>query len=219
MGTLTTRLRRAALLALTVAAVGVPGEAQADVFTGCAPVSVARVFLPWADPAWYALVPDGGLEQGGERWTFRAGAAVVGGNEPFHVRAPGDARSLALPDGASAATPAVCVGPGHPTLRFFLRNAGPVSGGLAVTVEFDDSVGVRRRVPVATLMAGPAWAPSPVLLVPTNVLSVIAGRWVVFRLPPTAVRGASTTCTSTRTGRAEPHPFGSLEVRAEQAEG
>lgn len=184
MGKLTLRLRRAALLALTAAATGVPGEAHAGVLTPCHPLPVAQVFLPWADPAWYALVPDGGLERGGAGWTLQAGAAVVSGNEPFYVRAPSDAWSLALPQGASAATPPVCAGPGHPTLRFFVRNQGAVRGVLVVKVEFEDAVGVRRIVPVGTVLAGSAWMPSPVLPVPTNVLSLVGGRTVVFHFSP-----------------------------------
>lgn len=184
MGKLTSRLRWAAQLALIAAAAAVPAEAQADAPAPCDPVPVAQVFLPWADPAWYSLVPDGGLEQGGAGWTMRAGAAVVGGNEPYYVRAPSDARSLALPNGASAGTPPVCVGPGHPTLRFFVRNTGAVTGLLAVTVEFVDPLGVLRTVPVGSVTAGSAWMPSPVLLVPTNVLSLVGGRTVTFRFTP-----------------------------------
>lgn len=178
------RLRCAALLVLTVAAAGRSGEAQADIITRCNSGPVAQVFLPWADPAWYVLLPDGGLERGGEGWTLAAGAAVVNGNEPHYVRAPGDVRSLALPGGASAATPPICVGPGHPTLRFFVRNTGAVWSALTVTVEFDDPVGVRRTVLVGTLKAGPAWMPSPVLPIPTNVLALVGTQTVVFRFSP-----------------------------------
>jgi hypothetical protein len=180
MGKLTSPLLCAVLLGLTVVAMRPSAEAQAAIPTACDSGPVAQVFLPWADPAWYALVPDGGLERAGEGWVFARGAAVAGGNEPYSVRAPGDARSLALPDGASAATPPVCVGPGHPTLRFFMRNTGAAHGVLTVTLEFDDPLGVRRTVRVGAVGASAKWMPSPVLAMPTNVLSLISGRTVVL---------------------------------------
>src|SRR5918995_4672663 len=124
MGLFTTLPQRVALVLFAIAVASVPGEAHAQIWSGCAAEPVARVFLPWGDPGWYASVPDGGLEAGGAGWTLRAGAAVVDGNEPFHVRSDSDARALSLPPGASASTPGTCVGPGHPTLRFFLRNMG-----------------------------------------------------------------------------------------------
>jgi hypothetical protein len=182
MGKPISRLRCAALLVLTVAAAGRAGEAQADILTGCKSGPVAQVFLPWVDPAWYALVPDGGFESGGQGWTLDAGAVVVSGNEPYYVRAAGDARSLALPAGASAATPPMCVSPGHPTLRFFVRHIGPAWSDLVVTVDFVDPVGVRRSVLVGSIKAGAAWMPSPVLAVPTNVL----GRTIVVRFSSSA---------------------------------
>ena len=97
-------LRRGLGLALLVllgalAFLALPGPAHA---AGCPDQPLARTFQPWLDPAWYQAAPDGGFESGGDGWRLSGGAAVVAGNEPFFVRAPGDARALSLPAGASA---------------------------------------------------------------------------------------------------------------------
>jgi hypothetical protein len=113
------------------AAAAAPAGAGA---ASCPSPTVAQIFAPWKDPAWYMTVPDGGLEADGAGWTLAGGAAVVSGNEPFYVRAATDRRSLALPTGASATTPTVCIGVEHPTIRFFARNTGSALSRLAVSV-------------------------------------------------------------------------------------
>jgi hypothetical protein len=184
MGKLTFFRLCAPLLALAVVAARPSGEAQAAIPAGCDSGYVAQVFLPWADPAWYALTPDGGFERGGDGWVLDGDAAVAAGNEPHYVRAAGDTRSLALPDGSSAATPPVCVGPGHPTLRFFVRNTGAAASVLNVRVEFADPLGIRRTTAVARVGGVSKWMPSPVLVMPTNVLSLIGAQTVVLHFRP-----------------------------------
>jgi hypothetical protein len=170
---------------LAVVAASVPGEAHAQVFGSCAPGPVARIFLPWGDPAWYESVPDGGLEAGGTGWTLRGGAAVVAGNEPYYVRSQTDTRALSLPPGASASTPDTCVGPGHPTLRFFLRNPGETRAPLRVSVQFTDPAGTERSVPIGWVMGARAWTPSPVLLTAMNSLGLLKAQTVSFRFTST----------------------------------
>jgi hypothetical protein len=173
-------LRRAALLALAVSLAGAPASAHA--WLGACPAQpVAQVFLPWADPAWYEAVPDGGLEAGGAGWALGGGAAVVGGNEPYHVHSASDSRSLALPPAASAASPAVCLGPGHPTLRFFARSDAATRSALTVSAEFADPAGVRRSVPIGVITPTAAWRPSPALPIVLNTLALVGPQQAVFR--------------------------------------
>jgi hypothetical protein len=162
----------------TLAVLALPGPALA---AGCPDQPLARTFQPWLDPAWYMAAPDGGLEAGGEGWALGGGAAVVAGNEPFYAGDRGDARSLALPAGASATTPAVCVGVEHPTLRFFARNTGSPVSTLAVSVVFRDLLGRQRSLPVGAVAAGGEWAPTPVVPVVVNLLSVLGDQQVAFR--------------------------------------
>jgi hypothetical protein len=169
----------ALVLLAALALVALPRPAHA---AGCPDQPLAQTFQPWLDPAWYAAAPDGGFEAGADGWTLGAGAAVVAGNEPFHVGDPGDAYSLALPPGASAATPEVCIGVEHPTLRFFVRNTGSAASVLGVSVSFRDALGVQHSLPVGGVVAGEEWAPSSVVPIVVNALSLVLGeQQVAFR--------------------------------------
>jgi hypothetical protein len=184
-------LRRGLGLALLVllaalAVLALPGPAHAS---GCPDQPLARTFQPWLDPAWYVAAPDGGLEAGAEGWALDGGAAVVAGNEPFYVGDPGDARSLALPTGASATTPPVCMGVEHPTLRFFARNTGSPTSTLVVSVVFRDLLGRERALPVSAIVAGDEWAPTPVVPVLVNLLSLLGDQQVAFRFTALDERG------------------------------
>lgn len=172
-------LRRGLLgLAAVLAVLALPAAAHAS---GCPEQPLERTFLPWLDPAWYTAAPDGGFEAGAAGWTLAGGAAVVAGNEPFLVGGRDDSRSLALPPGAVATTPAVCIGVEHPTLRFFARNAGSATSALSVSVVFRDLLGVRRTLPVGLVAASHDWAPTPVVPVVVNLLSLLGDQQVAFR--------------------------------------
>jgi hypothetical protein len=169
-----------------LAILALPGPAHA---AGCPDQPLARTFQPWLDPAWYVAAPDGGLEAGADGWTLGGGAAVVAGNEPFYVGDRGDARSLALPPGASATTPEICIGVEHPTLRFFARNTGSAASGLAVSVVFRDLLGEQHSLPVGVIAAGDEWAPTPVVPVIVNLLSLLGDQQVAFRFTALDDRG------------------------------
>jgi len=179
-------LRRGLGLALLVilgalAILALPGPAHAS---GCAEQPLDHTFRPWLDPAWYTQAPDGGFEAGASGWTLERGAAVVDGNEPFRVGGTGDASSLALPPGAAATAAPVCIGVEHPTLRFFARNTGSASSSLAVSVVFRDAFGVGQTQSVGVVTAGSDWAPTPVVPVGVNLLSLAGDQQVAFRFAP-----------------------------------
>jgi hypothetical protein len=142
-------LLRAALAALALLVL-LPSAARAD---DCSGQMLDRTFLPWADPALYTPVPEG--------WTLAGGAAVVSGNEPFLA---GDS-SLSLPAGASGTTAPLCIGLGHPTVRFFARNTGNPLSQLRVS-----AVAGGAELPIGLISAGREWAPSPPLLLAANLL-------------------------------------------------
>ena len=161
------------LLALAALAFTAPAASAA-----CPAQPLSKPFTPWLDYADYQAAPDGGLEAGGAGWTLAGGAAVVDGNDPFLA----GSRSLALPDGASAATAPVCLTIAHPTLRFFARG----TGRLTVTVAFRTLLGLTVELPVGVLSGSGAWAPSPILPVLANLVSdqarfrfTAAGDWRV----------------------------------------
>ena len=184
-------LRRGLGLALLVilgalAILALPGPAHA---AGCPEQPLDRTFRPWLDLAWYAQAPNGGFESGASGWTLERGAAVIDGNEPFHVGGSGDASSLALPPGGSATTAPVCIGVEHPTLRFFARNTGDPTSLLTVSVVFRDALGLRHALPVGVVAAGSEWAPTPVVPVVVNLLSLLGDQQVAFRFTAVGDRG------------------------------
>jgi hypothetical protein len=161
----------------TLAILALPGPAHA---AGCPEQPLDRTFRPWLDPAWYTPAPNGGFESGASGWTLERGAAVVPGNEPFHVGGSDHASSLALPSGGSATSTPVCIGVEHPTLRLFARNTGDPTSLLAVSVVFRDVLGVRRSLPVGVVAAGHEWAPTPVVPAVVNLLSLLGEQQVAF---------------------------------------
>jgi hypothetical protein len=154
----------AALTCAVLFATASPARADlVDTLTGgaCAEQVLDRPFLPFADPLSYVLAPGGTFEAGAPGWTLTGGAAVVDGSEPFALHAEGDARSLELPPGSSATSPAMCVGLLHPTLRHVARNRGGLLSRLDVEVVFADGAGTLHAVPLLPVTGLPgAWAPT-----------------------------------------------------------
>ena len=152
------------------------GAASADVVTGNCPGASSQPFLPWADPLFYTLTPDGGFEQGGSGWQLSGGASVVSGNEPWAVSGPGS-HALSLPAGSSAWSPPICVGLLHPTLRAFVRSTGVGLLGLGtLLVEARvTAAGVTLTVPVGTVVAGSGFQPTLPLPLLANLTSPLSG--------------------------------------------
>lgn len=161
-----------ALLAMALFAV----SAQA-----CSNAGAAQVFLPWGDSSSYVLAPDGGFESGGTGWTLSGGAKTVEGNEPFYLHAAADNRSLSLPAGSSALSPAICMAIDTPTFRLVARNTGDTSSGLRVEATYS-LLGLLRTKDVSTVYSGAAWAPSQQM---STVLSLST---VVGTLTPSSIQ-------------------------------
>ena len=81
----------------------------------------AQVFQAWGDDAYYRLAPGGSFD-GGPSWSLAGGARVVSGNEPYRLVA--GTRSLSLPAGSTATSPAMCFAYGDWHARFVVRNTG-----------------------------------------------------------------------------------------------
>jgi hypothetical protein len=163
-------------LALAAAAfVTVPATASAGVLVSsaanCADQSLAQVFLPWADVANYTIAPGGDFEAGAN-WSLSNGAAVVSGNEPFHVGSAGGSRSLALPAGSSATSPPMCVGIEHPDLRFFVRGSNPLAT-LRVQVLFEDAFGTVHSATIGAVTGAGSWTPTAPFPLVVNLLPLL----------------------------------------------
>ena len=160
-------LRRLTVLSIAALALGLGASQPAFASTGCPDRQLDRPFLPWLDPVYYTLAPNGGLESGADAWSLSGGAEVVLGNERFNVRAPGDQYSLFLPSGSSATTGTTCVEILDGTMRFFAMNTGSLLSSLKVEVLYTDAFGTPRAHTIALMLAGARWQPT----LPTALLA------------------------------------------------
>jgi hypothetical protein len=164
-------LRRLSILPLVGLALvaGASDPARAST-TGCPSYSSAQYFLPWLDPAYYTLAPNGGLENGATSWLLSGGAKVVSGSESFRVRGAADRYSLALPSGSSATTGTTCVRTLDATMRLFVTNGGSLLSTLKVEVLYKDALGLPRAQTVGLLAGTARWSPSLPTLLLANLL-------------------------------------------------
>ena len=95
------RTLRLVLLASALLTAGVAGTAKAGVIGTLLPNcgSTSQVFSPWGDNDQYFGFTNNGFESGTSGWTV-SGAAVVKGNEPWHVNGAGSS-SLAIGPGGN----------------------------------------------------------------------------------------------------------------------
>lgn len=152
----------------------------------CAAQSLSKTFLPWWDIADYTALSGGDFEGAGAGWSMSGGAAIANGNESYDVGGSDDSHALSLPSGASATSPAICVGLSHPTLRFFAKRQ---SGGwlslasVRVDVLFETSGGTLATLPIGSVGNGGSWQPTSPMLVVANLLPLLPGEQtpVAFR--------------------------------------
>jgi hypothetical protein len=155
---------------------------------GCEPAWLSKPFHKWLDPMNYTPVVDGGFEKHAKGWTLTRGAQPVAGNEPWKVAGETDQRSLALPEGASATTPPICVGLAEPTLRFFARSSASLVNLLEVEVLFEDAAGTVHALPIGVDLGG-GWHPSLVMPVVANLLPLMPGEQTPVAFRFTALQG------------------------------
>lgn len=149
----------------------------------CPDQIVDSPFARWSDTSPYTLVP-GGTFESPVAWTLAGGAAVVGGNEPFHVHGPTESSSLLLVPGGSATSKPMCVSLDHRTIRMFVRSLTGRFSFFGLEAIYRDSTGAMRTVEFAKLAATARWAPSPAIPYLVNV-----------EVPPT---GSGTTTVAFR---------------------
>jgi hypothetical protein len=166
------------------AATLVPAAAQAA--TPCAKPAASPVFADWGDSANYFLAPDGGFEDGAAGWALRGGAGVAAGNEPFDVGGDAGSRSLSLPPGSSALSPAFCIRPEARTVRWMQR--APRGAAMDVEVVHLDPDATRRGRLLRTVRGG-GWQPSPKVSIPLAGTGADADGSALVALRFTALKG------------------------------
>lgn len=160
-----TRLWLAVGAALTVLAIATPAAlagvtsfagASTDIDAVCGDAKLVQPFAKLGDTGYYALAPNGNLESGSTGWQLSGGASVVSGNEPYYVGSKKDKRVLAIPAGAVATTPAICIGIEYPWSRLFVK--GSAGGTLAVDILWVDPFGQTQATPLSSIGGTGAWA-------------------------------------------------------------
>jgi hypothetical protein len=151
----------AALVALAFAAS--PAGAAAKVSAeGCMPATT-QAFNTAAggfDTNQYFLLAGGSFEAGTPAWTLTGGAALATGNNTAGGDPSPSTSSLSLPAGSSATSPAICVTPAAPTLRFYVRNTGAASAKLGVTVFYSLPSGKPASRQIAQITGTGTWQPT-----------------------------------------------------------
>jgi hypothetical protein len=156
----------AVILALLLAA---PAAQAEEVGGGCPGQVIETPFLPWADDADYTLMPDGDLTQGGAGWNL-GGAEVVDENEPWYVHGGDTPAAVRVETGDTATTPPICITRDHPTMRFFVRNAGGDYGTLTVEAVLPNGQAMAVDV-MFGMDESHEWAPSAIVPIFANLVS------------------------------------------------
>lgn len=178
-----------AVAALSLSAVSANAGVLVSSAPSCDDQPLATPFAPWLDLAQYTPLAGGNFESSSTGWTLSGGAAVAAGNEPFQVRGAADAASLALPSGAMATSPPICVGVEHPTIRFFAKRTNGGLLGLAimrVDVLFENQLGLVTSLPIGIVSGSASWQPTLPMPILANLLPLLPSQHtaVAFSFTP-----------------------------------
>lgn len=131
----------------------------------CAAQATSKPFAQWRDNADYVPVPNSGFEQGLDHWLPFGKASLTADNNPFFISGrKTDAASLTLPEGSSIASASFCGGLAYPTVRMMTRSTNGKPAKAIVTIRYTGRDGLLGALPLGTVTAGPAWAPSEITL-------------------------------------------------------
>ena len=114
---------------------------SADSRSTCDSPTWVRPFLSYEDSGNYVLAPGGAFEAPtAAGWQLSGQARTVAGNEQFFLRGRSDSRSLSLPSGTRAISPAMCVDLTYPHLRLVSKAvSSPGNALLGIEVVYPDS--------------------------------------------------------------------------------
>jgi hypothetical protein len=164
----------AALLALALSglSLGVLSP-SARAAQACKELSLSQPFLKWGDAHYYELATGGDFEKGLTGWSLSGGAKVVTASESYGASGTVGKYSLALPAGATAQSPYVCVEANYPTFRFFARNEGS-SSNVAVEVLYKNTL-LSGGVPSGSAGTSASWAPTAAMQTGAVIGGLLSG--------------------------------------------
>ncbi|MDQ1448971.1 MAG: hypothetical protein QOC79_1942 [Actinomycetota bacterium] len=170
-----------ALACASLGLVAIPASAGllstvAGILPNCGARPTSTAFAAFGDTRSYFLMPGGGFESGAPGWTL-AGSKVVSGNESSFINANTDSHSLAIPSGALAVSPTVCVAMGENTIRLFVKNSGVAGSALHVQALVQNQLTglvLSSGADIQGVAGSTGWSPSSPILIP-NLLGGLLG--------------------------------------------
>lgn len=186
------RLRLVLPVVLAAAAFAAPAS-QAGLISGLVGIvlptcgATSHPFAQFGDNHSYYPLPNAGFESGSTGWTL-TGAGIAKDNEPWMVSGTGR-YALALPPGASATSPGVCINLLDPYFRMFARSMS-ANGDLKVQILFRGLTGnLTGILNVDSFRAGDytSWRPSST--VPSLLALPLLTSYAQVRITSSATRG------------------------------
>lgn len=181
-------LRFCGVVATIVLAFGAAAadKSYAALLTGGSCGAATQAFARFGDSRYYNFAPNGGLELGSYGWSLSGGASVVNGNESYYLHSSLDSHSLALPQGAGATTPLMCMGTSSTVIRFVYKG----TGSLRVQVVERNLLGLVIGVLDWTTISGSSsWQPSSTVVNLDSLLGLVGASTVQLKF--TALNGQS----------------------------
>jgi len=188
------RVRLRLLLPILAAAAALSAPAaQAGLISGVVGVVLptcgtsTHPFAQFGDFNGYYPLANNGFENGSAGWTL-SGAGISKDNEPWLVNGPGR-YALALPPGASATSPGVCINLLDPFFRMFARSMS-ANGDLEVQILFHGLTGNLTGILNVSSFASGDYAPwQPSSTVPSLLALPLGTSSAQIRFTSTATRG------------------------------
>lgn len=175
----------ASVLAVPAANAGLISNLTGIVLPTCGDTS--RPFAQFGDYNSYYALPNGGFESGSTGWSL-SGAGISKDNEPWNVSGNGR-YALALPPGASATSPGVCINLLDPFFRMFARSMS-ANGDLRVQILFRGLTGNLTGVlNVDSFAPGDYDGWGPTSTVPSLLALPLGTSYAQVRFTSTASRG------------------------------
>lgn len=163
--------------------------------TACDSQVLVQPFTANNDSGSYVFAPNGGFESGKTGWALTGSPNVVSGNSSFYVHGTADSKSLSIPAGSSATSPAICFGKLYPWSRLFVN--GPSGSSLRVDLRYIDSSGALRTLTLATLSGAGSWKLTGRLVAPSTLISTTS---MLTYVAPNGERYSAVAYTFTPSG-------------------
>ena len=113
----------------------VSAEQTAETQETCRDPETAPLLADFKDRDLYFVAPGGDFEDGAVGWQFEGGATIGAGSSAFSPLGQGQ-RSLQLPAGSVATSPAFCVDERYPHFRISVGQAGDEKAKIRVSVVY-----------------------------------------------------------------------------------